>query len=85
MSRTGKLVVINSQFYIFVELCSREKLFVFQIVSRIVFLKAKDYPLKVLLKRTRAFVLKEKFLFEVSAFGNFRMILLRAMKVGSFL
>ncbi len=78
-------MVINSQFYIFVELCSREKLFVFQIVSRIVFLKAKDYPLKVLLKRTRAFVLKEKFLFEVSAFGNFRMILLRAMKVGSFL
>ncbi len=34
----------------------------------LVFLKAKDYPLKVLSKRTRAFVLEEKFLFEFSAF-----------------
>jgi hypothetical protein len=48
-------------------------------VSLIVFLKAKGYPLKVLLKRTRGLVLKEKFLFGVSAFGIFRMILLQVM------
>jgi hypothetical protein len=53
--------------------------FVFQMVSLIVFLKAKGYPLKVLLKRTRGLVLKEKFLFGISAFGIFRMILLRVM------
>jgi hypothetical protein len=35
-------------------------------VSLIVFLKAKGYyPLKVLLKRTRGLVLKEKFLFGI--------------------
>jgi hypothetical protein len=38
-------------------------------VSLIVFLKAKGYPLKVLLKRTRGLVLKEKFLF-----GNFPLL-----------
>ncbi len=43
-------------------------------VSLIVILKAKGYPLKVLLKRTRGLVLKEKFLFGISAFGIFRMI-----------
>jgi hypothetical protein len=45
-------------------------------VSLIVSLKAKGYPLKVLLKRTTGLVLKEKFLFGISAFGIFRMILL---------
>jgi hypothetical protein len=37
------------------------------------------YPLKVLLNRTRGLVLKEKFLFGISALGTFRMILLRVM------
>jgi hypothetical protein len=48
-------------------------------VSLIVFLKAKGYPLKVVQKRTRGLVLKEKILFGISAFGIFRMILLRVM------
>jgi hypothetical protein len=48
-------------------------------VSLIVFLKAKGYPLRVLLKRTGGLVLKEKFLFGISAFGTFRMILLQVM------
>jgi hypothetical protein len=47
--------------------------------SLIVFLEAKGYPFKVLLKRTRGLVLKEKFLFGISAFGIFRMILLWLM------
>jgi len=33
----------------------------------------------ILLKRTRGLVLKEKFLFGISAFGIFRMILLRVV------
>ncbi len=37
-------------------------------VSLIVFLKAKGYPFKVFLKRTRGLVLNEKFLFGISAF-----------------
>jgi len=79
ISMTAKLGVINSQFYRFLRLCSCKKFFVFQMVSLIVFLKAKGYPFKVLLKRTRGLVLKEKFLFGVSAFGIFRMILLQVM------
>jgi len=79
ISMTAKLGVINSQFYRFLRLCSCKKFFVSQMVSRIVFLKAKDYPLKVLVKRTRGLVLKEKFLFGISTFGIFRMILLRVM------
>ncbi len=76
ISRTAKLGAINSQFYRFLRLCSCKKFFVFQMVSLIVFLKVKGYPLKVLLKRTRGLVLKEKFLFGISAFGILGMILL---------
>jgi hypothetical protein len=47
-------------------------------VSFIVFLKAKGYPFKVFLKRTRGLVLKEK-IFGISTFGIFRMLLLRVM------
>jgi hypothetical protein len=79
ISMTAKLGVINSQFYGFLRLCSCKKFFVFQMVSLIVFLKGKGYPLKVLLKRTRGLVLKVRFLFGISAFGIFRMILLRVM------
>jgi hypothetical protein len=79
ISMTAKLRVFNSQFYRFLRLCSCKKFFVFQMVNLIVFLKAKGYPLKVLLKRTRGLVLQEKFLFGISAFGIFRMILLRVM------
>ncbi len=76
ISMTAKLGVINSKFYRFLRLRSCKKFFVFQMVSLIVFLKAKGYPLKVLLKRTRGLVLKEKFLFRISTFGIFRLILL---------
>ncbi len=76
LQEAAKLGVINSQFYRFLRLCSCKKFFVFQMVSLIVLLKAKGYPFKVLLKRTRGLVLKEKFLFGISAFGIFRMILL---------
>ncbi len=79
ISMTAKLGVINSQFYRFLRLCSCKRFFVFQMVSLIVFLKAKGYPLKVFLKRTRGLVLKEKFLFGISTFGIFRMILLWVM------
>jgi hypothetical protein len=48
-------------------------------VSLIIFLKAKGYLLKVLPKRTRGLVLKEKFMFRISAFGIFTMILLQVM------
>jgi hypothetical protein len=48
-------------------------------VNLIVFLKAKGYPFKVLQKRIRGLVLKEKFMFGISAFGIFRMILLRVL------
>jgi hypothetical protein len=66
ISMTAKLGVIISQFYRFLRLCSSKKFFVFQMVSLIVFLKAKGYPLKVLLKRTRGLLLKEKFLLGIS-------------------
>jgi hypothetical protein len=79
ISMTTKLGVINSQFYRFLSLCSCKKFFVFQMVSLIVFLKVKGYPLKVLLKRTRGLVLKEKFLFGISTFGIFKMILFRVL------
>jgi hypothetical protein len=61
ISMTAKLGVINSQFYRFLRLCSCKEFFVFQMVNLIVFLKAKGYPVKVLLKRTRGLVLNEKF------------------------
>ncbi len=79
ISMIAKLGVINSQFYIFLSLCSCKKFFVFQMVNLIVFLKAKGYPFKVLQKRIRGLVLKEKFMFGISAFGIFRMILLRVL------
>jgi len=79
ISMTAKLGVINSQFYRFLRLCSCKKFFVFQMVNLITYLKAKGYPFKVLLKRTRGLVLNEKFLFGISVFGIFRMILLRVM------
>jgi len=79
ISMTAKLGVINSQFYRFLRLCSCKKYFVFQMVSLIVFLKAKGYPLKILLKRTRGLLIKEKFLFGISAFGLFKMILLQVL------
>jgi hypothetical protein len=68
---TTKLGVINSQFYIFLRLCSSKKFFVFQMVRLIVFLKAKGYPFKVFLKRTKGLVLNEKLMFGISAFGIF--------------
>jgi hypothetical protein len=48
-------------------------------VGLIIFLKAKGYPFKVLIKRTRSLVFKEKILFGIFAFGIFRMPLLRVM------
>jgi hypothetical protein len=79
ISMTAKLGVINSQFYRFSRLCSCKKFFVFQMVSLIVFLKVIGYPLKILLKRTRGLLIKEKFLFGISAFDIFKMILLQVL------
>jgi hypothetical protein len=69
----AKLGVINSQFYSFLRLCSCKEFLVFQMVSLIVFLKVKGYPLKILLMRTRELLINEKFLFGISAFGIFKM------------
>jgi len=52
---------------------------VFQMVSLIVFLKEKGYPLKILPKRTRGLLIKEKFLYGISAFGVFKMNLLQVL------
>ncbi len=60
----SQLGVINSQFYRFLRFCSCKEFFVFQMVSLIVLLKNKGYPLKILLKRTRGLLSKETFLFE---------------------
>jgi hypothetical protein len=79
ISITAKLGVINSHFYRFLRLCSCKKFFVFQMVSLVVLLKIKGYPLKQFLKRTRGSLNKENFHFGISAFGVFRMILFRLL------
>jgi hypothetical protein len=66
-----KLGVINSQFYSFLRLCSCKEFFVSQMVSIIILLKNEGCPLKILLKRTRGLLNKEKFLSGISAFGIF--------------
>jgi hypothetical protein len=55
-------------------MCCKE-FFVSQMVSLIVLLKNKGYPQKILLKRSRGLFNKEKFLFGISAFRFFQMIL----------
>jgi hypothetical protein len=75
ISITAKLGVMNSHFYRFLRLCSCKKFFVFQMVSLVVLLEIKGYPLKILLKRTRGSLNKENSRFGISAFGVFRMIL----------
>jgi hypothetical protein len=45
IAMTAKLGVINSQLYRFLRLCSCKKFYIFQMVSLIVFLKTKGYPL----------------------------------------
>jgi hypothetical protein len=42
-------------------------------VNLIVFLKVKGYPLKILLKRTRGLLIKEKIHFGISTFGDLKM------------
>jgi hypothetical protein len=76
ISMTAKLGVTNIQFYRFLRVFSCKKLFVFQMVSLVVFLKVKGYHSKILLKRTRGLLIKEKFLFRIFTFGIFKMILL---------
>jgi hypothetical protein len=58
ISITVKLGVINIQFYRFLRLCSCNKLFVFHMVSLIVLLKVKGYPLKILLRELEACLIK---------------------------
>ncbi len=72
ISMTAKLGVIDCQFYRFLRLCSCKKFFVFQMVSLIIFLKAKGYLLKVLLKRTRGLLIKEKICFWNFRFWHFQ-------------
>jgi hypothetical protein len=59
ISITAKLGVINSQFYRFLRFCSCKEFFVSQMISLIVLLKNKGYPLKILLKRTRGLLNKK--------------------------
>jgi hypothetical protein len=59
ISIAAKLGVIDSQVYRFLRLCSFKEFFVSQMVCLIV------YPLKILLKRTRRLLNKEKFLFGI--------------------
>jgi hypothetical protein len=64
MSITAKLGVINNQFYRCLRLCSCEEFFVSHIVSFIVLLKNKGYPLKILLRGLEIYSLKKNFYFE---------------------
>jgi hypothetical protein len=50
-------------------------------VSLIVFLKVKGYPLKILLMRTRELLINEKFLFGISTFGIFKMLSLVSVEL----
>jgi hypothetical protein len=79
---TAKLGVINSQFYRCLRLCSCNKFFVSQMVSLIVLLKSKSYPLMMLLKRFRGLLNIEKFFFVISAFGVFKTILYEVLLSG---
>jgi hypothetical protein len=45
--------------------------------TKLIFIKG--YPLKILLKKTRGLLNKKKFLFGISAFGVFRMILYKVL------
>jgi hypothetical protein len=83
ISITAKLGVIDSQFYRFLRLCSCKEFFVSQMVSLTVLLKNKGYPLKILLKRTRGLLNKEKILFGIAVFGVFQMILYKSCKWGA--
>jgi hypothetical protein len=56
----AKLGVTDSQFYRFLRLCSCKEFFVSQMVSLILLPKNKGHPLKILLKRTRGLLNKEK-------------------------
>jgi hypothetical protein len=57
-SQVAKLGIVNSQFYKFLRLCSSKDFFVSQMVSLIVPLKNKGYPLNILCKRTRGLLNK---------------------------
>jgi hypothetical protein len=54
------LGVMNSPFYRSLRLCSCKEFLVSQMVSLIVLLKIQGHPLKILLKRTRGLLNKEK-------------------------
>ncbi len=56
----AKLGVINGQFYRFLRLCSCKEFLVSHMVSLIVLLKIQGHPRKILLKRTRGLLNKEK-------------------------
>ncbi len=60
-------------------LCSCKEFFVSEMASLIVLLQNKGITLKILLKRTRGLLSKEKFLFGISTFGVFRMILYKVL------
>jgi hypothetical protein len=59
-SITAKLGVINNQFYRFLRLCSCKEFLASEMVSLIVLLEIQGHPLKILLKRTRGLLKKEK-------------------------
>jgi hypothetical protein len=63
-------------------LCSCNKFFFSQMLSLIVLLKSKSYPLMILLKRSRGLLNIEKFFFGISAFGVFKIILYEVLLSG---
>ncbi len=75
ISDTAKFGVINNQFYRCLRLCCCKDFFVSQMVNLVFLLKNKGYPLRILLKRTRGLLNRGKFLFGISVFGVFQMIL----------
>ncbi len=75
ISITAKFGIINNQFYRCLRLLCSKYFFVSQMVNLIVLLKNKGYLLRILLKRTRGLFNREKFLFGISVFGVFQMIL----------
>jgi hypothetical protein len=75
-AKLGVSIVNFTGFWCFVVVKSSLSL---RTVSPMVLLKNKGYTLKILLKRSRGLLSKEKFLFGISAFGVFSMILYKVL------
>ncbi len=84
ISAAAKFGVVNSQFLRFLRLCSSKKFIIAQMVS-FSLLKRKHYCSKFLWDWFRGLLNKERFLFGVSAFVNFKLIIWASWSwIGSF-